>query len=84
MTSVTNAMCSSASTEQANGHGPLQLAKGLWHAYWEQRAQRASIYLLRSLDDRTLSDIGMARSEIESVVHDTSGQRLRTYDPKWE
>ena len=33
------------------------------------RAQRATVLMLRSLDGRTLKDIGIDRSEIESVVY---------------
>src|SRR5262249_12322353 len=44
----------------------------LWRAYWIGRARRASVVLLSSLDDRTLADIGLARSEIEWAVCDKS------------
>ena len=37
-----------------------------WRAYWQRRAQRATVELLHSLDDRTLRDIGVGRSEIPS------------------
>lgn len=39
-----------------------------WHAYWVRRAQKATIWMLQSLDDRTLHDIGVARCEIEAQV----------------
>jgi uncharacterized protein YjiS (DUF1127 family) len=56
----------------------------LWRAYWAHRARRASIVLLSSLDDRTLADIGLARSEIEAVAREKSRQRLRHYAPDWQ
>ena len=55
-----------------------------WHAYWAHRAQRASVHLLSSLDDRTLQDIGVNRSEIESVVYSKYGERRRHYQPSCE
>jgi uncharacterized protein YjiS (DUF1127 family) len=58
--------------------------KGLWRAYWERRARKASIMLLSSLDNRTLDDIGLDRSEIQSFVYDRSKERLRRYQPTWE
>ena len=61
-----------------------QFLRDLWRAYWAHRAQRASIVLLSSLDDRTLADIGLGRSEIESVVREKSRQRLRHYAPDWQ
>jgi uncharacterized protein YjiS (DUF1127 family) len=56
----------------------------VWRAYWVYRARRASIVLLSSLDDRTLADIGLGRSEIESVVRQKSRMRLRHYAPDWQ
>ena len=39
-----------------------------WRSYAIQRAHIAAIRELHALDDRTLSDIGVSRSEIEWVV----------------
>jgi uncharacterized protein YjiS (DUF1127 family) len=47
-----------------------------WEAYWTRRAKRAAVALLRGLDDRILHDIGIDRSEIESVVYGKSADRL--------
>ena len=66
------------------GHGLTQSIKGLWRTYWELRARKASVMLLSSLDNRTLDDIGLDRSEIESFVYDKSRSRLRQYQPGWE
>jgi uncharacterized protein YjiS (DUF1127 family) len=87
MTHGTSALCASTSAPAADhtaSHGALGVLQGLWRAYWAQRARRTTAFLLRSLDDRTLADIGLERSEIESVVRDKSGQRLRAYRPNWE
>src|SRR5438128_1078751 len=54
-----------------------------WHAYWQRRARRAAVELLHSLDDRTLHDIGVGRSEISSVVYGRPGDRTRRYDEVW-
>ena len=52
--------------------GALQSA---WTAYWIHRAERATVQMLHSLDDRTLKDIGLDRSEIESVAHNPGHER---------
>lgn len=43
-------------------------AKRLWEAYLTWHVERAAIILLRSMSDRELSDLGLARSEIADVV----------------
>jgi uncharacterized protein YjiS (DUF1127 family) len=47
-----------------------------WRNYWRRRAARATLVILHSLDDRTLKDIGMDRSEIESVVCAARDRRI--------
>jgi uncharacterized protein YjiS (DUF1127 family) len=53
-----------------------------WEAYWSWRAKRATVAILRSLDRRTLEDIGVSASEIESAVYG-SADRRRCYDETW-
>ena len=87
MASGTHAICTSSPSHtvpHATGHRLAQSVKGLWRAYWERRARKTSILLLSSLDDRTLDDIGLDRSEIESFVYDKSRDRVRRYEPRWE
>jgi uncharacterized protein YjiS (DUF1127 family) len=48
-----------------------------WAAYWSARARRATVLMLQSLDGRTLKDIGIDRSEIESVVYGEPDDRRR-------
>ena len=43
--------------------------RSAWAGYWTRKAERATVLVLRSLDSRTLKDIGLHRSEIESVVY---------------
>jgi len=47
----------------------------LWASYWERRTRRATMAILRSLDDRTLKDLGLHRSEIGSLVYGTRRDR---------
>ena len=58
------------------------LMRGAWRAYWEWRARKVTILLLRSLDQRTLHDIGIAESEIESLVCG-GNDRCSRYDATW-
>ena len=58
------------------------LVRRAWRAYWDWRARKATILLLCSLDRRTLHDIGIEPSEIESLVCG-GNDRCRRYDTSW-
>ncbi len=47
----------------------------MWRSYWRRRVERATVFMLQSLDARALKDIGIDRSEIESVVYAHCGRR---------
>ena len=49
----------------------------LWGAYWNYHSRRATVRMLQALEDRTLSDIGLARSEIDAAIFGKSAERLR-------
>jgi uncharacterized protein YjiS (DUF1127 family) len=65
-------------------HGIGHVLKSWWGFYWAERARRTTVFMLRSLDDRVLTDIGLNRSEIESVVYGKLGERQHRYDPDWK
>jgi uncharacterized protein YjiS (DUF1127 family) len=44
----------------------------------QARAERRTTAMLRALDDRTLHDIGLHRSEIESFALDRRRERFRS------
>lgn len=72
-------MSSNTHALSLEGHTAQRLTQRLWsrwEAYWTRRAKRATVALLRGLDDRVLHDIGIDRSEIESVVYNRSCDRL--------
>jgi uncharacterized protein YjiS (DUF1127 family) len=52
------------------GRAVAEMARHVWTRYWTRRAEHATVGILYGLDDRTLKDIGLDRSEIESVAHD--------------
>jgi uncharacterized protein YjiS (DUF1127 family) len=67
----------SSSTSLAKMLGE-QIAATFTH-YMTWRARRATKLLLKSLDDRTLADIGVLRTGIDAVVRDIELQRTRWY-----
>jgi uncharacterized protein YjiS (DUF1127 family) len=54
-----------------------------WRAYWDWRARKATVFILRALDRRTLHDIGIEPSEIESLVYCGTCDRRRRYHADW-
>jgi uncharacterized protein YjiS (DUF1127 family) len=50
-----------------------------WTAHLERRTRRAAVLVLQSLDEHTLQDMGINRSEIESVVYGPPVERKRHY-----
>jgi uncharacterized protein YjiS (DUF1127 family) len=61
-------------------HRLAEIGKGLWRAYSRRRSERATIATLHALGDNVLHDIGIDRSEIESVVRTRSKGRLQRFD----
>jgi uncharacterized protein YjiS (DUF1127 family) len=60
-----------------------QAIRRWWRAYWDWRAREATVLILKSLDRRTLHDIGITQSEIESCVHASRSDLRRLYDVNW-
>ncbi len=60
-----------------------EMLKGVWHAFQDWQARRATLKILGSLDSRTLNDIGLHADEIESIVYGRRGDRKRCYDANW-
>lgn len=58
-------------------------AQRLWAAYWDRQARRATALTLEALDDRTLKELGLRRSEIRPAVFGESVDRRWPYDPSW-
>ena len=56
-------------TESSWLHRVGGLARSAWQAFWERRANRAAVVMLQSMDAQALHDIGVNRSEIESMVY---------------
>jgi uncharacterized protein YjiS (DUF1127 family) len=59
------------------------LIRAAWRAYWDWSARRTTVMILRSLDRRTLHDIGINPSEIESLVNGCGDDRRQRYDAAW-
>lgn len=53
---------------------PAGLFARAWAAYGAARQRRAAVAALHGLDDRSLRDIGLDRSEIEWAVNGRNGR----------
>jgi uncharacterized protein YjiS (DUF1127 family) len=51
-----------------------------WTTYQVRRAKRATARILFELDDATLRDIGLSRSEVDSVVYGMPRDRQVNYN----
>lgn len=58
----------------------LQWIAGVHRSLRDMQARRRSLRAMRSLDIRTLKDIGIGRSEIMSVVYGVPDGRIRSHD----
>jgi uncharacterized protein YjiS (DUF1127 family) len=50
-----------------------------WLGFWRWRSLNATVAVLGGLDDRMLKDIGIDRSEIESIAYTSGAERRRRY-----
>jgi uncharacterized protein YjiS (DUF1127 family) len=69
----------SSHVQRAPAGRMARMARHAWSTYWDWYARRATVRILRSLDGRTLRDIGLTRTEIESVVYGRPGERRLHY-----
>jgi uncharacterized protein YjiS (DUF1127 family) len=51
------------------GKVPRWRGRALWQAFRRWRREARATAALEALDDRMLNDIGVGRSEIQSIVH---------------
>ena len=79
-----------APIEKGKAPFPRSLLRSVLHAissaaqlYMAWSVRRATLRMLAQLDERTLHDIGMSRSEIHSIVYSEADDRLRRYDSMW-
>jgi uncharacterized protein YjiS (DUF1127 family) len=62
-------------------HRAAAIAGERWRAYADWRERRAAVKELAALDDRTLRDLGLTRSEIEFVVRRDSARSSERQAP---
>jgi len=80
MTLNTQTLTGGGATAAVLAQRLAELGKDLWRAYRRRRSERATIAVLQALNDNVLHDIGIDRSEIESVVRTRSKGRLQHFE----
>ena len=75
---------SAPARSRPDARGVANMLRQRWTAYWVGRARRTTVLMLQALDDHTLRDIGLGRSEIESAVYGQDGERRLHYRTDWE
>jgi uncharacterized protein YjiS (DUF1127 family) len=78
MTHFTLTTSARVAENSRTGRLTAQLHAG-WQRFLMRRRLKATIYMLQGLDDRTLSDIGIDRSEIEPLVNSKAAGRRQRY-----
>jgi uncharacterized protein YjiS (DUF1127 family) len=80
MTCNTQTLAAGHNAVASIGQRLSDIGKGLWRSYWRRRSERATIVQLHALQDYVLHDIGIDRSEIESVVRTRSRGRRQQFE----
>jgi uncharacterized protein YjiS (DUF1127 family) len=57
-------------------------SRKLWEAYRLHRARKPAAMALQSLDDRTLADLGLVRTELSTMVFSRPADRLCHWVPE--
>jgi uncharacterized protein YjiS (DUF1127 family) len=78
MTSTTQAIAVRAPASGRQGLGGFVQRE--WRAFLARKAQRGTVRVLQGLDDATLRDIGLSRSEIDSFVYGRASDRRQHYN----
>lgn len=68
---------SKAQSSQSNGTSLGFYVVAVWARFLQWQMRRATRLLLNSLDDRTLADIGVKRSDIDVVLRDLEHRKAR-------
>jgi len=68
-----------AQNTTASVSSAARLLRKCWEAFKERRERARVRAILYGMQDRELKDLGFTRSEIESVMVDSSGERVRAY-----
>lgn len=67
----------SSAVLRGSSRSTMQRLKDAWFSFREARERRRAVREMQLLDNRTLKDIGINRSEIMSVVHGNQKDRRR-------